>query len=312
MSDAATDPPKTTVVPGRTLGRALASNARQAYSMAVAGALGAVFGLYAYAEMLRPFDGLRQADRLWWARDLVAGAALGGSIGFFLHAADPLRDGAFRKLARTATWGALAGAAGGVAGLILGELVLGGLRGGPVGRSVSWAILGLGIGLSQGLADRSRQRLVYGLIGGGLGGLIGGFLFEVLRTGLGNRYDLSQGLGVAILGAGLGLFLALVEQVLRRSWVLVLNGRQEGRSYLLAARLSRVGLDERAEVGLFGDASVARRHAEIERVEGGHVLRNLDAQGQTRLNGVPVAAEHRLVDGDRIEVGRTVLVFRSR
>ncbi|RUL88344.1 FHA domain-containing protein [Tautonia sociabilis] len=296
----------------RSLARALASNARQAYALAVAGALGAVIGLFSYAELIRPFDGLRQADALWWARNLMAGAALGGSIGFFLNAVDPLRDGAPLKLARTTTWGAIAGAAGGMVGLVLGELVLGGLRGGPIGRSVAWAILGLGIGLSQGLADRSRQRLIYGLIGGGLGGLVGGFLFEVLREGLGNRYDLSQGLGVAILGAGLGLFLALVEQVLRRAWVMVLNGRQEGRSYLLATRLARLGLDERAEVGLFGDATVARQHAEIERRGEGYVLRNLDEKGRTRLNGRPVSGEQRLSDGDRIELGRTALVFRSR
>ncbi len=95
-------------------------------------------------------------------------------------------------------------------------------------------MLGLGIGLGQGLADRSRERLVYGLIGGGLGGFVGGFLFEWLRVAMGNRPDLSQALGIVILGAGLGLCLALVEQVLRRAWVQVQNGRQEGRIYLLA------------------------------------------------------------------------------
>lgn len=296
----------------RSLARALAGNVRQAYAMAVAGAFGAVIGLYVYAELLRPFDGIRQADGLWWARNLLAGASIGGSIGFFLNAVDPLRDGAPIKLARSATWGALAGAAGGMIGLLLGELVLGGLRGGPIGRAVAWAILGLGIGVSQGLASRSRQRLAYGVLGGSLGGLVGGFLFESLREGLGNRYDLSQGLGVAILGAGLGLFLALVEQVLRQAWVQVLNGRQEGRSYLLATRIARLGLDERAEVGLFGDSSVARRHAEIEREADGYVLRALDDRGRTLLNGRPVPGEERLNDGDRIELGRTALLFRSR
>ncbi|WP_152050638.1 FHA domain-containing protein [Tautonia marina] len=296
----------------RSLTQTLRSNARQVHAMAVAGALGAVVGLYCYVELIRPFDLIRQVDRLWWLRNLLAGGMLGGTIGFFLNAVDPLRDGAPLKLARAATWGAIAGALGGMVGLVLGELVLGGLRGGPFGRAVAWAILGLGIGLSQGIASRSRQRLGYGLIGGGLGGLIGGFLFEVLREGLGNRYDLSQGLGVAILGAGLGVFLALVEQVLRRSWVMVLNGRQEGRTYLLATSRSRVGLDERAEIGLFGDASITRRHAEIERTAEGHVLRNLDPQGRTRLNGRPVAGEARLSDGDRIELGRTALLFRAR
>ncbi|MEW4567195.1 FHA domain-containing protein [Tautonia sp. JC769] len=296
----------------RSFARAVRSNARQVYAMAVAGALGAVVGLYCYVELVRPFDAVRQADRLWWIRDLLAGATLGGTIGFFLNAVDPIRDGALLKLARAATWGAIAGAMGGMLGLMLGEMALGGLRGGPFGRAVAWAILGLGIGLSQGIAARSRQRLVYGLIGGGLGGLVGGFLFEVLREQLGNRYDLSQGLGVAILGAGLGVFLALVEQVLRRSWVMVLNGRQEGRSYLLGTALARVGLDERAEIGLFGDASIGRRHAEIERTAGGHLLRNLDPEGRTRLNGRAVGGEVRLSDGDRIELGRTSLLYRSR
>lgn len=298
--------------PARSLAKSLASNARQAYALAIAGALGAVFGLYVYTEMLRPFEGLQKANESWWVRDLIAGSCLGAAIGFALNAADPLRDGALLKLSRTATWGALAGAAGGMIGLVVGELVLGGLKGGPLGRAVSWAILGLGIGLSQGIAYRSRQRLIFGLIGGGLGGLVGGYLFEVLRIGMGNRYDLSQGIGVAILGAGLGLFLALVEQVLRRSWVTVLNGRQEGRAYLLAARVSRLGLDERAEVGLFGDASVARRHAEIERNADGHVLRNLDEKGRTKLNDRPVADSAPLSDGDRIELGHTRLVFRRR
>ena len=122
--------------------------------------------------------------------------------------------------------------------------MIGILRGGLLGRAVSWAVLGLGIGLGQGLADRSRQRLVYGLIGGGLGGLIGGFLFEWMRAALADRLDMSQAVGIVVLGAGLGLCLALVEQVLHRAWVQVHSGRQEGRIYLLARPRCRLGLDD--------------------------------------------------------------------
>ncbi len=124
--------------------------------------------------------------------------------------------------------------------------------------------MGLGIGMGQGLSDRSRDRLIYGLAGGGLGGFLGGFVFEGLGAAIRNRPDsggavgVIQAIGVVILGAGLGLCLALVEQVLRRAWVQVLSGRQEGRIYLLAHTRCRLGLDERAEIGLFGDASVAR------------------------------------------------------
>jgi hypothetical protein len=277
---------------------------RRAYDLALAGALGAVAGLFLYAELVHVGN--------IWARDALAGIAIGGSIGYFLNAAEPLRDGAWLRLARSATWGAIAGAAGGAIGLVLGEFVLGGFQGGLIGRAVSWAILGLGIGVSQGLAYRSRQRLIFGLIGGGLGGFIGGYLFEWLRVGLGNRYDLSQGVGMVILGAGLGLCLALVEQVLRRAWVQVLRGRQEGRTYLLANKKSALGLDERAEVGLFGDPAVARRHAVIEVVGGEYVLQDLDEKGRTKVNGNPVHDPRRLNDGDRIELGQTLLVFRRR
>jgi hypothetical protein len=278
---------------------------RQAYDLALAGAIGAVLGLYLYVELIGNIGNE-------WLRDALAGVAIGGTIGFVLNAAGPLRDGAWLKLARAATWGALAGAAGGAVGLLLGEFVLGGLWGGTIGRAVSWAILGLGIGASQGLADRSVQRLKFGLIGGGLGGFVGGFLFEQLRDRLGNRYDVSQGVGMVILGVGLGLFLALVEQALRKAWVVVVRGRQEGRSYLLAHRRSALGLDEKAEVGLFGDPTVARRHAEIEATGSGFVLHNHDREGRTRVNDQVVADTQALRDGDRIELGRTVLIFHQR
>jgi len=295
-----------------TFWNSAAANARQAYMLALTGAIGALIGLYIYVEMLRPFPELRQAQDLWWLRDVIAGVALGGAIGFVINGLDPLRDGAFLRLANAAAWGAVTGALGGAVGLVVGESVLVILQGGPIGRAISWAILGLGLGLSQGLASRSRQRLVHGLIGGGLGGFIGGFLFESLRVGLGNRYDLSQSLGIVILGAGLGLFLALVEQVMRKAWVRVLNGRQEGRAYLLATGTSRMGLDEWAEVGLFGDSAVGRRHAEIERAGDGYTLRALDPSRIVRVNGQDVHDARTLVDGDRLEIGHTRLVFHRR
>ncbi len=295
--------PATTSIPRP---RAFLANLRQAYDLAFAGAIGALIGLYLYVELVRTPN--------IWLRDALAGALLGGLLGFFLNAAGPWRDGAWLKLARSASLGAVAGAAGGAFGLLLGEYILGGFQGGVFGRSVSWAVLGLAIGASQGLADRSRARLIYGLIGGGLGGLIGGLLFELMRDALGNQYTVGQAIGMVVLGAGLGLCLALVEQVLRRSWLLVLNGRQEGRAYLLAGRPNRLGLDEHVEVGLFGDPEVARLHAEIAPTTGGKfALQNRDARRRTTINGQPVGDNPRgLADGDRIELGRTRLVFRHR
>jgi Inner membrane component of T3SS, cytoplasmic domain len=298
---AATSPP--VLAPARRP-RAGRANLRQAYDLALTGALGALFGLFLYVECVQ--------TQSVYVRDLLAGLLIGGSMGVFLNAYGPIRDGAWLKVARSVALGAPAAAIGGALGLVVGEVVIGLLQGGLLGRALSWAVLGLGIGLGQGIADRSRDRLIYGLIGGGLGGFLGGFLFEWLRVALGDRHDLGQAVGIVTMGAGLGLCLALVEQVLRRAWVQVVNGRQEGRIYLLAHSKCRVGLDERAEIGLFGDASVARRHAEIESTSGGYVLHGRAAPGTTRVNGDALDGTRPLHDGDRIELGRTVLVFRQR
>lgn len=272
--------------------------------LAVAGAVGGLFGLFFYVELVQTSSLL--------VRDALAGILIGGSIAFTLNAMEAFQDGAWLKLSRFATLGAISGAIGGAVGLLIGEKILGGFQGGLIGRAVSWAILGLGIGASQGVVYRSAQRLRMGLIGGSIGGFLGGLAFEGLRDRLGNRYDLSQSLGITILGAGLGLCLALAEKILGKVWVHVLNGRQEGRLYLLSQNVSTIGLDEHAEVGIFGDPSVARKHAEIERTAGGFVLRDRDGNGRTRLNSQAISGSVDLADGDRIEIGATLILFRNR
>ena len=277
---------------------------RQGLDLAIAGAIGAVFGLFLYVEIV--------VSNSVIIRDALAGVAIGGSIGYFLNALGPFRERAWIKMSRAATWGAAAGAVGGAIGLVLGEWVIGLFHGGLMGRAISWSVLGLGIGISQGIATWSRAKLIYGLIGGAIGGAIGGFLFEALRLAFGNRYDLSQGLGMVILGAGLGGTLSLVEQVLRRAWVEVLSGRQEGTSYLLSKNSNAIGLDERAEVGLFGDPSIARRHAEIVRKGDEFILRSHASEGLTVVNDQPVTADQTLNDGDLLRIGYTRLIFRKR
>ena len=277
---------------------------QRASDFALAGAIGALFGLYLDVELVR-------ADAVW-IRDAWAGLAIGGASGYCLNAAAAARDGAWLRAARDAGRGGIAGAIGGALGLVAGEGMLGWLQGGFLGRAVSWGILGCAIGAGLGLAGRSRPGLVHGVLGGLVGGFVGGFLFEAIRLRMGDRYDLGQGVGIVLLGAGLGLALALVEQTLRRAWVRVVRGRQEGRDYSLTRSRNALGLDEKAEVGLFGDATVARRHAEIV-VEGrDYVLVVLDPQRRSLINGQKVVGRPILRDGDSIELGQTALLFRRR
>jgi hypothetical protein len=278
---------------------------RQVVDLALGGGLGAIVGLYWYVELVR-------VDSLW-VRNGLAGLCLGGCLGAFLNGVGSWRERAWLRLARGVVLGFLAGAAGGAIGLVLGEWILGGFRGGLLGRGVAWGILGLVIGSSQAVVQPSRERLFMGILGGGMGGFLGGVVFELLReAGGGARYDLSQALGIVCLGGGLGLSLGLAERALREAWLVVGNGRQEGREYLLAGQRSVIGLDEHVEIGLFGDLTVERRHAAIERAGAGHQLHVLATRQPTRVNGELVKAARTLEDGDRIELGRTVVWYRKR
>lgn len=60
----------------------------------------------------------------------------------------------------------------------------------------------------------------------------------------------------------------------------------------------------------FDDPNVSRNHAEIRPEGDGFVLSDLGSTNGTTVNGARIT-QHRLVDGDRITLGATVLEFRT-
>jgi pSer/pThr/pTyr-binding forkhead associated (FHA) protein len=125
----------------------------------------------------------------------------------------------------------------------------------------------------------------------------------------------SNALGLVILGAAIGSLSALVQAVFQPASVKVLRGWQEGREYPLERPASLLGRDEHADIALFRDMQVEKKHAYIKRVGQKYVLKNNGAPPQcTLVNEVPVAQnlELELHDGDRIQLGRVVLRFQAR
>jgi hypothetical protein len=275
-----------------------------------------VVGLYLFVGLSQLEPSLATAPDRWSSRDLLAGAMLGGAIGYLLRGLEAARDGAWWRASRRAASGLLVGAAGGALGLLAGELAGGLVGAGLIGRALAWGLLGAAVGAGLGALDWSRERALHGFLGGSLGGLAGGLVFEVLRDRAGASYvpTTGQAVGIVLLGLGVGLGLAVAEQVLRRAWLVVLNGHQEGRMYTLTDGQARIGLDEHAEIGLFGDLKVARRHARIVGEAGRFVLHpGEESAGRvTRVNGRDVTTPVILQDGDRIEIGTTILGFQRR
>lgn len=290
------------------------------YFNAVFGGLGGLLGwmLFGVLGEKNPTDAEETLNLL------LGGALIGGAIGYFVVSVEALRDQSLVRFARLAAYGVLLGGLGGAAGMLVGDWVnylLIGLFGDfllvtMLARGLGWSLLGAAIGASEGLAARSLGKFSYGTAGGLLGGFLGGVLFElfysVARQELATTYFWSA-LGLVILGACIGSLSALVQTVFQPASVRVVRGWQEGREYGLEKAASLLGRDEHADIALFRDMQVEKRHATIKRVGERYVLVNNGAPpGQTLVNDEPVADTRSLQDGDRIQLGNVLLRFQLR
>jgi hypothetical protein len=302
------------------------------YFNGVFGALGGLLGW-----MLFGLFGDKSApnDRLT-LQMLLGGALIGGAIAYLVVSVEALRDRNPVRFCRLATYGVVLGALGGALGMCLGDVVnlrlveaIGAARDRPalhllgtmLARGLGWMLLGVAVGMSEGVAARSLGKFSYGILGGALGGFVGGALFGLLyqrtieqeaavRPGAAALWG---ALGLIILGACIGSLSALVQGVLQPASVKVLRGWQEGREYALDKPSSLLGRDEHADIALFRDMKVEKRHALIRRDGRRHVLVNNGAPPeQTLVNGEAVRQPRDLKDGDRIQLGNVVLRFQTR
>lgn len=93
------------------------------------------------------------------------------------------------------------------------------------------------------------------------------------------------------------------------AWLSVLQGTRVGTRFTLRTPTTRLGRDSFSDIVL-EDKQVSRHHAEIRREAKGYVLYDLQSKNGTSVNGKRIA-EHLLRDGDEIQIGQTVLVFRK-
>jgi hypothetical protein len=297
------------------------------YFNAVFGALGGLLGWMLFGVFGERNPSAERAFAFLSYEDLnllLGGAIIGGVIGYFVVSVEAIRDLSLVRFARLASYGVLLGAVGGAIGMLVGDKVNYGLihllgNRLPVtmlARGLGWSLLGLAVGMSEGIAARSLGKLSYGTLGGAIGGFVGGVLFEMFyaeaRRSLGTDY-LSQAMGLVILGACIGSLSALVQAAFQPASVRVLRGWQEGREYPLEKPANLLGREEHADIALFRDMKVEKRHAIIRRAQDQYELVNNGAPAdQTRVNDQPIAQACALNDGDRIQLGNVLLRFQLR
>lgn len=88
---------------------------------------------------------------------------------------------------------------------------------------------------------------------------------------------------------------------------IVVRGADQGQSFPLDDDVVRIGRDRSAAIQL-SDGEVSRRHAEIRRCTDGYQVVDLDSSNGTFVNGSRVR-DRVLRPGDKVRVGRTVMVF---
>ena len=90
--------------------------------------------------------------------------------------------------------------------------------------------------------------------------------------------------------------------------LLVVRGANVGTHYLIRETKQKLGRESHCDIHL-EDSEASRTHAEIDFVDGDYVLRDLGSSNGTFVNGNRIT-EHKLCVGDRVQIGKRLMLFR--
>jgi pSer/pThr/pTyr-binding forkhead associated (FHA) protein len=251
----------------------------------------------------------------------------GASISLALGLADTMLSGAWGEWKKVLGLGLIVGIVSGVIGGTVGMAIYEPLYVFPtrtgidflrniVARAAGWAFIGGLAGTASGWRKLSMRVGRNGFIGGIIGGILGGAVFETipyLMPGI-RPGPTARLFAFAITGAMIGLFVALVQELLKEAWLRLVVGRNEGKEFLVEKEMTRIGRSELSDVPLFGDTTVAKNHAVLVALSGSRfAIRDTgESPAGVLVNEQRISGEHPVRNGDRIQVGGKLLVFYER
>jgi hypothetical protein len=183
-----------------------------------------------------------------------------------------------------------------------------------VGRSAAWACIGAATGLGMNLVRATRPQLRNSVIGGALGGALGGMFFDPIDRYFGSIFaggGTSRLVGLLAVGLSIGIFVALVERLARDAWLRVRTGPLAGKSFILYKTPTIIGNSPQSDVYLYKDAEIDPSHASVHRVGTSYEIEDMNTRMGTQVAGNKIR-RRRLVSGDQIIIGSTVLDFEER
>lgn len=276
---------------------------------------------------------------------VLFGATLGGVIGIAVSAFDGISNRSWQRFVKFGAIGLILGAIAGAISLPLidtlyqtltsaatqtkssggGNALLTFLIG-----SVCWILFGGFIGLGEGIGKGTQAWK--GVLGGMLGGLLGGIIYELNRA-VNPPPSLAEvqfpshffsAVSFTLLGAAVSASVAFVTTALKSAWMEVLDGKLAGRNYDITKYVDRnlgahkagiIGSDEwSSHIYLPGDNEILSNHAQICYENGSPTITltpEASKHQTTYLNGRRLTHSSPLVNGDRIQLGSTNMIYRN-
>ena len=277
------------------------------YYYAVLGAMGGLIGWQASNKI-----GLSFWSNIYLSEILVGGL-IGLSIGGLIGLSEGLNSRNILQVLKSGLFSGGLGLIGGAIGLPLAEGLFQLIGGGLVGRAIGWALFGLLIG--GAFAITSGSEAWKPALGGALGGLLGGGVLESVRS-LFPDPIYGKAIGLTLLGAAIGIFIALIVLLLSRAWLEVTSGKMKGSEFILDKFVKKNGPS--AFIGssplksdiVLPDPDIEPQHALLKGEDSHFNLKDLSLSG-TFINGKKIEITN-LRKNQVIKVGNTELVYHER
>jgi hypothetical protein len=277
------------------------------YYNAILGAIGGLLG-WQISNML----GLSFTPNVFTA-EVIVGALIGFSIGMLIGFSSGISSRNVVRMLRDGMISGLLGALGGAIGLPIAEQVFQMLGGQAWSRAFGWGLFGLLIGLAAGVTGGSQ--IWKPAVGGTIGGVVGGVFLELARVQLADPL-LGKALGLSLLGASTGIFIALIVFLLSRAWFEIISGKLEGTEFILDKFLTSNGPS--AFIGssplksdiVLPDPDISPQHAMLHGKDTYFLIKDISQQG-TFINRRKIEQAD-LQNRQLIKIGNTEMIYHER
>lgn len=277
------------------------------YYYGILGAIGGVIGW-----QVSNLTGLSFTPNVYLSEVLV-GALIGLCIGVLIGLGEGVLTLNPLQALRAALISGGLGLVGGAIGLPIAEGLFQLLGGGLLSRSLGWGLFGTLVGVAAGITGGSQ--VWKGALGGLIGGVLGGTLLEASRRAL-HTPLLGKAAGLLLLGAAVGVFIALITFLLSRAWLEVKSGKLKGTEFILDKFMKKdgpsafIGSDALKADIVLPDPDIAPQHAMLKGADTHFTLKDLSLNG-TFVNNRRIE-QAVLKSNQTIKLGNTEVVYHEK